>query len=394
MNTKSSLRGAAAAVSGGRHVRLGRNGQDAAVVWIGETRGGVDDATSRGGQVGVGAATSRGGNVGGGHVGGVGEVGAATSRGGHVNVGGVVGAVVVCDGCGSGASSEVGARLGAQLVLAAIARRMGADALPLDADSAASLDAASFDGGTRALDGGTRAPLDGGSRALDSASRSLLDGGTRDGGTRAPLDGGSCVPLDAAFWDLVRADVVRALDAIVCSMVDARAPSVPAWVAREQIVHDHFLFTTIAAVMIDDVIAVWAIGDGAYAIDGRVRELGPFENNQPPYLGYDLLANIVRRPDSRQLEKPGPVPGFLEVTRGSSVIVATDGVAEIGLDHFAGVDRFVAHPDALRRHLALLARTDERIDWDARRVVRTPALLQDDGAVAMLVRDIRQGGVS
>ena len=149
--------------------------------------------------------------------------------------------------------------------------------------------------------------------------------------------------------------------------------------SREQIVHDYFLFTTIAAVMVGDAIAVWAIGDGVYAIDGRVRELGPFANNQPPYLAYDLVGN--------------PQGAHLEIAHGDSVIVATDGVGEVGVDRFAGVDRFVTHPDALRRHLALLARGEERIDWTARRVVRTPAALQDDGAVAMLVRT-SDGGAS
>ena len=42
----------------------------------------------------------------------------------------------------------------------------------------------------------------------------------------------------------------------------------------------------------------------------------------------------------------------------------------------------LAHADALRRRLTLLARSGEQIDWAARRVVRTPAALQDDGAVA------------
>ena len=36
----------------------------------------------------------------------------------------------------------------------------------------------------------------------------------------------------------------------------------------------------------------------------------------------------------------------------------------------------------LRRELALLARGDERIDWARARVVRTPAVLQDDCAIA------------
>ena len=75
MNTISA---ASAAVTGARHLRAARNGQDAVATWLGD---------------GAGAA-------------------------------------VVCDGCGSGASSEVGARLGAQLVIAAIAARLAAGERP------------------------------------------------------------------------------------------------------------------------------------------------------------------------------------------------------------------------------------------------------------------------
>jgi hypothetical protein len=67
------------------------------------------------------------------------------------------------------------------------------------------------------------------------------------------------------------------------------------------------------------------------------------------------------------------------------VIVATDGVAEIGLETITGdVARYLRHPDALRRQLTVLARSTERVDWAERRTIRTPALLQDDGAVAVL----------
>ncbi len=292
MNTKSNavLRGGAAAVTGARHVRIGRNGQDAAAVWIGDVNVGASART-------IAADASGAGTSGAGTAPDASGAGTGTSNVGALSAG----AIVVCDGCGSGESSEVGARLGARLVLGAISKRLGE---------------------------------------------------TGDGPRFS----------HAAFWADVRAEVIEALDRLVAAMPGP----------REQIVHDYFLFTTVAAVMVDDAIVVWAIGDGVYAIDGRVRELGPFANNQPPYLAYDLVGN--------------PQIAHLEIARGNSVIVATDGVGEVGLDHFAGIDRFVTHPDALRRHLALLARGDERIDWTARRVVRTPAALQDDGAVAMLVR--------
>lgn len=245
MDTMSNVRAASAAVSGARHLRAARNGQDAAAAWTGD---------------GVGVA-------------------------------------VVCDGCGSGGSSEVGARLGAQLVLRAVTARVLAGELV----------------------------------------------------------------SDPALWAGARR--------VVADVLGLVAEAMPG--ERELVIHEHFLFTIVAAAVAGEEIAVWALGDGAYQLGDRVRVLGPFADNRPPYLAYDLLG--------------APQPAHLEVAAASvgRVIVATDGVAEVGLDAIQ-VDAGLRHPDALRRQLWQLARGVERIDWDAGRVVRTPALLQDDGAVAIL----------
>jgi hypothetical protein len=245
MNTISKVRATAAAVSGARHLRAARNGQDAAVTWTGDGAG----------------------------------------------------VVVVCDGCGSGGSSEVGARLGAQLMVRAVAAR-------------------------------------------------LVEG------ARAS---------DPALWDGARR--------VVTSVLGLVAGAMPG--DLERAVHEHFLFTIVAAAVGGGDACVWAIGDGAYLLGDATRVLGPFEDNRPPYLAYDLL---------------GAAPSaHVEVAPASvgRVVVATDGVAELGLDAIA-IEPALHHPDALRRQLWQLARGVERIDWDARRVARTPALLQDDGAVAIL----------
>ncbi|MBA3395221.1 MAG: protein phosphatase 2C domain-containing protein [Deltaproteobacteria bacterium] len=250
MDTKSPRLGAvAAAVTGARHLRIARNGQDAAAAWHRERAG----------------------------------------------------AIVVCDGCSAGASSEVGARLAARLVIAGIVAR--------------------------------------------------LEAGKRAG--------------DSTLWSSMRAEVGDQVGAIVERMAGDRVAAL----------HEHFLFTIVAAAWRGDEVAVWALGDGAYALGDHARTLGPFHDNQPPYLAYDLLGTHH-------------APHFVVADAGcGSVVVATDGVAELGLEGYAqaaALDRFLAHPDALRRQLALHARNDERVDWDARRIVRRPALLQDDGAVAVL----------
>ena len=169
-------------------------------------------------------------------------------------------------------------------------------------------------------------------------------------------------PADPALWDGVRAEVVARIGELVTAMPGERT----------QAVHDHFLFTVVAAAVSGDHAAVWAIGDGAYAIAARTRVLGPFADNQPPYLAYDLLG----------MAQPAHVE-LVSAIGGGAIVVATDGVAELGLDAIS-IERCLAHPDALRRRLAVLARGTETIEWDARRVLRAPAALQDDGAVAIL----------
>jgi hypothetical protein len=246
MNTKWQL--ATAAVTGARHLRAARNGQDAVSAWLG------DDAA----------------------------------------------AVVVCDGCGSGASSELGALLGARLVMGALARRL---------------------------------------------ARGAAAG-------------------DEATWRGVRDEVAGELAQVLERLGGD----------RDEALGDALLFTIVAAAVTRDEVAVWALGDGAYALIGaspRVRVLGPFADNAPPYLAYDLVG------DAREAR--------LEVVSATSctgVVVATDGASDLSepLEGLAALMK----PDALRRKLAVLARSDEQIDWDERRVVRTPAVLQDDCAVAAL----------
>ena len=207
-------------------------------------------------------------------------------------------AAVVCDGCSSGAYSEVGARLGAAIVVAALARRL-ADA--------------------------------------GSASHREL-------------------------WAEVQAELITALARVVDRMGTDRVKTVI----------DHFLFTIVAVAATRETTSVWAIGDGAYSFGAHTRVLGPFPDNQPPYLGYALLgdtprAHVETAPAGTQL-----------------VAIATDGALDLGGDvaRFAS-PRYLAHADRARRELCVLARGREVIDWDAHRVVRT-AELQDDCAIAVI----------
>ena len=206
-------------------------------------------------------------------------------------------AAAVCDGCSAGAYSEVGARLGAALAVAALARR-------------------------------------------------LAEGGSGD------------------VWADVQAEVIAALAALADRMGEDRVRAVV----------DHFLFTIVAVAATRDAASVWAIGDGAYSFGrcGDTRVLGPFADNQPPYLGYALLGDAPRA----HVET---APAGTQI-----VAVATDGALDLAGDvaRFAQ-PRYLDHADRARRELSVLARGREVIEWDERRVVRT-AELQDDCAVAVV----------
>ena len=167
---------------------------------------------------------------------------------------------------------------------------------------------------------------------------------------------------DPELWTDLRGELAAEIGRIVERMPGDRVAAL----------HDHFLFTIVAAAWSGDEVAVWALGDGAYALGDRVHALGPFEDNQPPYVAYDLLGMQQ-------------TPHFVVADAACrSVLVATDGIAEIGFEPFFDTARFLSHPDALRRQLATRARVNERVDWDARRIERQPATLQDDGAIALM----------
>lgn len=109
----------------------------------------------------------------------------------------------------------------------------------------------------------------------------------------------------------------------------------------------HFLFTVVGAVVSEDAVTTFTLGDGLVAIDGARRVLGPFENNEPPYLGYALLGDGARH------------RGF-DVRSGAparSVLLGTDGAVDLDdLGPYCDDDRVFANPDTLRRRLTVQSR--------------------------------------
>lgn len=174
------------------------------------------------------------------------------------------------------------------------------------------------------------------------------------------LDAGA--PADAALFEAAGADVIIHLTALAAAM----APD------PTGVVIDHFMFTSLAAVVTPEAIAVHAIGDGVVVLGDTVSVIGPFPDNQPPYLAQALVGS---RPYGKTW-----IADPREIDR---VAIATDGAGQLPCLTDLACDLVFRNPAALTRKLSLLAEDKVEIDWDERRVKRVEAVLDDDTTIAM-----------
>jgi hypothetical protein len=204
------------------------------------------------------------------------------------------------------------------------------------------------------------------------------------------LDAGLEV-ADPVVWRRVRADVLAQLGRLATAMGGDFAGTVT----------DHFLFTVVGVAITEDAAAVFGAGDGVYAINGAVEVLEAGDGNRPDYVAYGLLGD-----DDAELLVHRVIP----TAELESVLIGTDGVTDVlvaedqrvpGRDERVGAlsrfwtDDFVfGNRDGVRRRLAMLAREHQSLDWDERRVDRTPGLLRDDTTVVALRRRAAARGAS
>lgn len=232
----------------------------------------------------------------------------------------------VADGCGSGRYSEVGAILGVRLWTAALADLMR-------------------ESGTLFAAGDVDAPQ------LVRALR-------------------------ADIWPQARARVAERLSGLARGMGGSVADNV----------RSHLLFTLVGALVTPAHTVVYSLGDGVYGINGGLVEIGPFPENRPPYLSYDV---VEERP-----VWPVVVNACWASDAVQSVILATDGLAPLLAEptlvqEFAR-PRYVRNRDAVRRRLSVLNRERRTIFWDERRVLKESGRFADDVALIILQKRVHE----
>jgi hypothetical protein len=155
----------------------------------------------------------------------------------------------------------------------------------------------------------------------------------------------------AEFWRGIKENLLLRLRTVLDTMApDAR------W--HDAVIAQHFLFTIVGLIATRSKSVVFSIGDGVFAINERFHQLGPFPNNAPPYLGYELLEN------------PGIEQSFLihenVAPKFDSVVIGTDGLLEL-LDraeaNIPGREEKVGALSAIPNNDALFAGAESLTPW-------------------------------
>ncbi len=190
--------------------------------------------------------------------------------------------------------------------------------------------------------------------------------------------------------ELARKDTLAQLHVLANSMGEQYSKTIT----------EYFLFTLVGALLTPAEVLVFWIGDGVYAINGEIVRLGPFSDNQPPYLAYGGLVG------SSIAEEHPKLVHFQHVTVPTSsvqsLMLGSDGVWDLlhaegrmtpGKDEPVGPisqfwedRRYFRNPDAVRRKLALVNRSSLKADWQHRDLERSVGLLSDDTTLVAMRR--------
>ena len=133
---------------------------------------------------------------------------------------------------------------------------------------------------------------------------------------------------------------------------------------------DYLLFTIVGVLITEREAIPFSLGDGLIVVNGEERDLGPFPDNEPPYLAYGLRP---RGFDAGRAGRPAfQVHEATPVERLRTILIGTDGVRDLRaiagravpgraevvgpLSQFWTDDGYYRNRDRVRRRLAVLTR--------------------------------------
>lgn len=193
------------------------------------------------------------------------------------------------------------------------------------------------------------------------------------------------------LWEVIRQQILVKLLSIAHT---TQAPI-------HDIIRDYFLFTIIGCATTEKECVFFSVGDGYIVINGAIESLGPFPDNQPPYLAYDIPGNHFIFPAKNNLHFTLKGLPTEEIT---SALIASDGLEDFIAaeyknipgknEHVGPISQFwqnpiyTKNPDAIRRKLTLVNTTVTTVRQNENGYKKETALglLRDDTTLIVLTR--------
>lgn len=173
-----------------------------------------------------------------------------------------------------------------------------------------------------------------------------------------------------------------------------------------QVINDYFLFTVVGFFNYGDEIVFFILGDGVIIVNGEIMEIGPFENNEPPYLTYSLCETSLKNVKSALDFK---IIKVIKMDDFKSALIGTDGVVDLikasgkkipgktesvpGIEYFWEEELLFKNQDLLRRKLSLINKDSVKYKKNSeglvQDIIRENGLLEDDTSMLVLKMDQR-----
>lgn len=209
--------------------------------------------------------------------------------------------------------------------------------------------------------------------------------------TQAIASEGFAVVWDSAFiWNSIKDNVLSQIATIASAMGGSFSKTI----------NDYFLFTMVGVIVTPWLTYLFSVGDGVFVLNGEIINLGPFPNNEPPYLSYNLTGSTLTdtNPDLLNVK----VNRIIPTVELQSLVLGCDGVIDLigaadkkmphreelvgGIEQFWTNDLYFSNEDAIRRRLALTNKEGAEVLAPGKaRVVG--GLLPDDTTMIVIRRD-------
>lgn len=190
------------------------------------------------------------------------------------------------------------------------------------------------------------------------------------------------------FWEQIRQDVLSQLR-ILANAIGGEL---------SETVSEYFLFTVVGALITRFGVSFFSIGDGVFIANGKINSIGPFPDNEPPYLAYGLIESSLTKSYADMLKFQ--VQHIFDSQKIDSILIGTDGIADMissaelkmpgkneivgAIDQFWKHDCYFKNRDMVRRKLALTSRECTMLDEEKQEVIREYGLLSDDTTLIVI----------